>query len=276
MSAAVEREWLHGLSEDWQFVSSDAARRYLERLRRMAVAVAPQLPSRGRVLLVREPSLRSLSLPAGSVCLSTGLMDSVLDEAELLFVLAHELAHSASNAWPRHALRGLASSGDASERRRRWLSCAEDLIRLGHGDRQEFAADRLALEVARVLGYDSGAPLRWLRRIERRMFAGDRDLAEFALAHPSPNARANRIESERNLQLTSDGPAAVCNRAIFRRVLGHSAIRTELQPVAASEVHAGAASRPSVWRRRAKVGLLTVGALAAAWWLWSRVWVELG
>lgn len=53
----------------------------------------PNVPYHFRIKVVNEPVINAIAFPGGNVVVFRGLMDSVVKEEELAFVLAHELGH---------------------------------------------------------------------------------------------------------------------------------------------------------------------------------------
>jgi len=233
LAAATEGEVTAALTESWRLLGSARTSAYLGRLLREVAARIDGAPQDGRVILVDQTAVHSLALPSGTVLLSVGAVGAVEDEAELAFVLGHELAHTGSGdvstALVRLSLRGLVG-GRGAPSDTAWREAASDLIRLGYGDPREHEADRAALAALVELGYDPQAPLRFLGRLRERTDRGDPDVAELALAHPPPAQRLQSLEKQRNLQFRAATEVRV-DREVFRRAAGHSILAHELAPV---------------------------------------------
>jgi hypothetical protein len=261
LAAAVEAEVKGALSETWQFLGSERTSGYLHRVLREVAGRIPEAPADARVALVRDAAIRTLAFPSGTVLLSTGVLEALEDEAELAFVLGHELAHAASG----DAARALVRLGlwDLALSRREptelaWSRAALDLIRLGHGDRREHEADAAALAAMASLGYDTLAASRYLRRVLDRTDRGDGDLAELALAHPPAPDRLQRMDRLRSLRLPLPNAERV-NREVYRRAAGHTALASDLVPV-----------RPFGGRARRDRRLAL--SLGRPRWLWAVAW----
>lgn len=233
LASATETEVRIALAASWQFVGSDDTAAYLRRVLRDVAGRIPGAPDDGRVFLVREESIRTLALPSGTVLLSLGALEGLEDEAELAFVLAHELAHvgagDAREALVRVGLRDLVAARHGQEGPD-WSHAALDLIRLGHGDHSEYAADAIAVAAIESLGYETEAALRYLRRVRERTDRGDGEVAELALAHPPAVDRLKRVEALQSLRARASSPGRI-DREVFRRVAGHTALASGLAPV---------------------------------------------
>jgi len=222
---AAEEEVKQALEEACDFIGAPETIAYLERVAMDVAGKIDGAPRSCRVALLAEPSFRTLALPSGTLVISTGALATLADEAELAFVLGHELEHAAAAAVPLvRVCLGALTRGDAAMRTETWTEVSLDLSRVGYGDRREHEADVKAVCAIRELGYDPEAVTRFLNRLQSATAAGDPTLAETALAHPTPADRLRHLEAVFVEPLRSS-PRKV-NRDIFRRVAGHSAIAT--------------------------------------------------
>ena len=232
--SATEAEVRLALDEQWRFVTSDALSTYLGGMIRRLAGQLEGAASSSRIVLIDDPALRSLALPSGIVLISEGLLSSLEDEAELAFVIGHELAHATSG----DASAGLVRLGlhtvsreqsSGAPAREVWARAASDLIRLGYGRRRERNADRAAIAAMVSLGYDPQSVPRCLARFDARADEGDTRFVEYAFAHPALSQRGRWIQSD---VAASDRPTSGyrVNRELFRRVAGHSALADSLVP----------------------------------------------
>jgi predicted Zn-dependent protease len=233
VAEAIETEVRAALEAEWKFVGSTSVSVYLERMAGQLRRRMDPAPSRSHVVLFEAPEWWTLAMPSGTILLSLGTIVGLEDEAELAFVLAHELAHAASaEAAVRLVRTGLqvVALEDNGGREQSWSHAAHDLIRLGYGRVREKEADRRAIEVVTALGYDPNSVANYLRRVERLVAEGDRRVAEIALAHPTPASRLRTVEE---CVAASPQPrvAPRVNREVFRRVAGHDVLATRLERV---------------------------------------------
>ncbi len=239
IAAAAEAEILQGLAGRWRFVRSSGLDLYLARLARQVAGHVEGAPTTPRVILVDDGTQRALALPSGLILLSVGVLRFLEDEAELVFVLAHELAHASSGdaavRLVRHGFHATQAAGGAPEPAA-WGDAAEDLVRLGYGRKRERDADARALEAMTALHYETESALRYLRRLQERTWVGDATVAELALAHPPAADRLRRIEKALYGRPGSDADRKV-NREVFRRavtvVLAEPLPPVDLLPTAA-------------------------------------------
>jgi predicted Zn-dependent protease len=233
VAEAIESEVRAALGAEWKFVNSTSLSTYLERMAGQLRRQMDPCPARSQVVLFEAPEWWTLALPSGTILLSLGTLVGLEDEAELAFVLAHELAHAASaEAAVRLVRTGLqvVALEDNGGHEASWSHAAQDLIRLGYGRVRETDADRRAIEVVTALGYDPNSVSNYLRRVERLVADGDRRVAEIALAHPTPARRLRTVE-----EWVSASPqprvGTRVNREVFRRVAGDDVLATRLERV---------------------------------------------
>ncbi|MCP3977942.1 MAG: M48 family metalloprotease [bacterium] len=278
VALATETEVLSALDREVETVTSETLAAYLDRVARLVADQMQDAPQSPRVVIVDNGSFETLALPSGTLLISRGMLATLQDEAELVFMLAHELAHVATGAAAGSLVR--LSLGQVTRRAESdddgWILAAMDLIRLGHGTPAEHEADTLALDTLLALEYDPQSALRFLRRIERRIDDGGSEAQEYALAHPPPRDRARRLERALARAAESDSPPRV-NRDVFRRAAGTQALESSLTRVrglgdAFSPPEAADTSGPDmrrlVW---SAVGIFVLtGLILAAGWILAR------
>jgi hypothetical protein len=263
LAAATEQEILQALESRRRFLTSEASAVYLESLVRRVAKCVDGAPPGCRVVLLDDPALKTLALPSGTIVLSQETLDDLEDEAQLVFLLAHELAHAASDATGRLIRVGLreVTREDPVRDEEAWADLAEDIVRLGYGRRREREADARGLGAVLELGYDPRSVIRYLRRLEKLGAREDDRLRELLLAHPPAGERIRRIE-ETLAGRVDDGEARLVNREVLRRAARSHAdavTRTRL-----GEVGNGVGDESGPEKTRRPVSWLPwVGAVAA-------------
>lgn len=163
--------------------------------------------------LLRSDAVNAISAPGGYVFVTSGLLDTVADEAELAGVLAHEIAHvtrghaveiikslkakntamnAATDAWKEAA--GFASVLDGF---------LDDFLTRGLPRETEFEADEDATALLRRVGYDPAG----LRRLLERLQASGGGKGS---THPASTARLARLDGQ--LQRLPQGGAVGADR----------------------------------------------------------------
>jgi predicted Zn-dependent protease len=272
--AASSAEARAALGAAWPFVAMDALTSYAEGLSRDLAGRFAAPPAPIRVHVVREPAFRAIFLAPGDLVLSTGLLGDLVDEAELAFVMGHELCHGfrhdAAEEVSRVALRALARHPE-HHGPEMWVQSVLDVARLGYGRTRENEADLAAVEAMRDMGYDVAAALRLLARVERMSQCGAPEVAEWALSHPTATERQRQLESALREAGEHVGVSARVNREPFRRAV--AALRSGGDLPAArpfSEPHSMPVRSPVPPARRwiLPLAVAASGLLAAAvWWL---------
>jgi predicted Zn-dependent protease len=165
-----------------------------------AVAARRDLPYTFKVLRGRQ--VNAVSLPGGFIYATEGLMGFVQSDAELGFVLAHEVGHVAARHHvtmiERSLFLGLASrlllGGDGSAAQVGRV--VRFLLTRGFSREHEFEADRLAVAYAHRSGLNAAASLEFLGRL-RAVEGRDPDRVEVLLrTHPALADRIARVRTE--------------------------------------------------------------------------------
>ncbi len=162
-----------------------------------AVSDRRGLPYAFKVLRGRE--VNAVSLPGGFIYATEGLVRFVRSDAELAFVMAHEVGHVAARHHvtmiERHFLFGLIASlllgGDTT------AAQIAEIVRFflsrGFSREFEFEADRLAVSYAHRAGYDASAALGFMRRLRA---SGEADPGRYEVllrTHPGLTDRMVRV-----------------------------------------------------------------------------------
>ena len=130
----------------------------------------PNLPWRFGVVV--SDDLNAFALPGGIVCVTTGALKAMKNEAELATVLAHEIGHVAE----RHGIdqlkramvaQGLAIAalGTSPEIAQAAGAIAVQIVLNGYGREAEFEADRFGIQLASKAGYNPEALVAFLETI---------------------------------------------------------------------------------------------------------------
>lgn len=231
VAAAAENEVRAALATRWRFVTSPTAQPYLDRIARQLAGCIAGAPESPRVVLVDTRDHRTLALPSGALLVSTGLLSFVEDEAELAFVLGHEIAHAASGEAAvrlvRLGFQATARESAASDGLC-WSDAAVDLARLGYGRRRECDADTCALAAMLDCEYEPQSAARYLKRLHAAIGRGDEAVSETEVAHPTPFDRLRRIERTLGMRVGVTTDVARVNREVFRRALAPAALAASL------------------------------------------------
>jgi len=162
---------------------------------------------------------RIVSLPSGRIWITRGFLEAMEDEAQLAFILGHEMAHTAAGdaaaRFIRLGLIPLVREGADDQKMEESLA---DLSRLGFGRRRERQADEAALRGLLACGFATGSIGDLLERAAARYARGDTAPAEWIFAHPPVRDRCIRLEIAEHVGSRTRRTPKI-NREVFRRVV---------------------------------------------------------
>ncbi len=161
-------------------------------------------------LILDTEEVNAVAAPGGLILVSRGLLHCCRDEGSLAAVLAHEVAHVqlahgvkaiSSARWKTAGMTaaletGKSVSGVASEALGTFQNCVTDvtdkIINSGYARKQEFEADKTAVEILTRVGYDPAGLRQMLEEMQKRVKPDDKH--GFGKTHPEPKARIAEIE----------------------------------------------------------------------------------
>ncbi|MEW6441191.1 MAG: M48 family metallopeptidase [bacterium] len=150
------------------------------------------------VFVLKDPFLEALSLPEGGICITTGLLARLENEAQLAMVLAHELAHGLGRP-------GLPCMRMSSSEQRASPFIGKHGQRIAEGSPQDFAdavrncereADRVGMSLIRRAGYDPAEARRLLFLLQQE--------AEESFAGESASTGRLRTDLQERIQILSE------------------------------------------------------------------------
>ncbi|MCF7887966.1 MAG: M48 family metalloprotease [Candidatus Omnitrophica bacterium] len=158
----------------------------------------------------KEEMINAFSLPGGYIYIFKDLLD-ILDEDQLAFVLAHEMAHIVS----RHHIKRLqaamgynfiliaSTAAPSDDNFSGGLSFALAQIISAHSREDEFNADSLAVKYTKLSGYDPKAGLELLEKLYQKSKEQIRPLSYFR-THPYPAQRIANIKRQLHISLDAE------------------------------------------------------------------------
>jgi predicted Zn-dependent protease len=178
--------------------------------------------------LLDDPIVNAFALPGGYVYITRGILAYLGDEAALAGVMGHEIGHvTARHGAQRYTEQqlfglGLGLGSALSETFARYsglAGTAAQLLLLKYSRDDERQADRLGVEYATKIGYDTDEMAGFFHTLDAlTAAAGGSGLPGWASTHPDPGERYEKV-----LALTSDWQSRVGraeyrdNRATFLR-----------------------------------------------------------
>ena len=204
--AVVPSSWEAHLFPDFSRLQHEPANE-TERLRQKALdslierlaARWPEAPDNLRVGLMDSEQPNALAFPGGLILVTTALLDDVVSENELAFVLGHELGHYRGRDHLQSLGRGLAvglvmaalgRSGTTAD----LVALSGQLSSRSFGREQESEADAFGLALVEAeFGHVNGAT-EFFNRLPSPQTALERSLATYLATHPLTDARVDAME----------------------------------------------------------------------------------
>jgi predicted Zn-dependent protease len=162
-------------------------------------------------LILDTEEINAIAAPGGFILVSRGLLHCCRDEEALAGVLAHEVGHVAlahgvkairSARWKTAGMTAAleAGKGLGGQQLAEALSTFEDcvtdvtdkVINSGYARKQEFQADKAAVEILGRVGYSPAGLKQMLEEMQKRVKPQDK--RGFGKTHPDPKDRIAQIE----------------------------------------------------------------------------------
>ena len=166
------------------------------------------------VKIIQSDELNAFTLPGGHIFVNTGMLRVTASEAELASLLAHEIAHVSARHVTRQATRsellrtGLApveSMGGVGGMVARQLGPLGLPLGIFHFSREfESEADLLGVQYLFAAGYDPGASVDLLERIEAAERKRPGTVSRLYETHPATGDRIHKVEKAISRLKTGD------------------------------------------------------------------------
>jgi beta-barrel assembly-enhancing protease len=162
-------------------------------------------------LILDTDEINAIAAPGGFILVSRGLLHCCRDEESLAAVLAHEVGHVqlahgvkaiTSARWKTAGMTAALETGKSmspgmlSEAVGTFEACVTDvtdkIINSGYARKQEFEADKAAIQILTRVGYNPAGLKQMLAEMQKRVNPADK--RGFGKTHPEPKARIDQIE----------------------------------------------------------------------------------
>lgn len=190
--------------------------RYVNEVGQRLVAISdrPNLPFYFTVL--DSPMINAFALPGGYIYVTRGILAQMNSEAELAFVLGHEISHvtarhGAQRISQIQAAQLLNLGAGALFGREKvaswspWVNAGVSLAVLGYGRENEFEADLIGTDYAAEANYDPETASNFLYTLKRQEQYEPNWLQTFLSSHPPTSERIDRVE-DKTTQIIADAP----------------------------------------------------------------------
>ena len=179
------------LSEQYQRYPNEGVNQYVKQLGQQLVDVSNprEIPYHFRIVV--SDNVNAFAIPGGYIYVTTGLLRTAENEAQLASVLAHEIAHVNE----RHSVKALRQAVLAAGIADTVGLDINTLAQIGYqlavnlprGREAEYEADRIGLQILQSAEYPPSAFVNFLKKLENSTTR-----PEFLRTHPTS---ANRIEA---------------------------------------------------------------------------------
>lgn len=199
-----------------KFVTDPLILNYLNRLGHKVVGLIPQNPFKYRFLIINHDQVNAFATPGGYVYLLRGLVETAQNEAELMSVLCHEVAHAAlrhisdrMNKAKRVSLAtlagllagvliGVAAGGQAAGQISQALMAgslaAGASAMLQYSRQDEAEADNQGYKYLTTLGYNPKYMIDMLKRIRQAGLGMGDLIPSYLKTHPGTDDRILQIQ----------------------------------------------------------------------------------
>lgn len=154
---------------DAELITEPRLDAYVNQVGAAVAAASSRYDLEWRFVVFSQQRPEAFAVPGGFVFLSSGLLESLRDEAELAGVLGHQVAHVAlahgAAALDEAVPAGAADGQPAEQQLQKLVAAALRLLRAPRPARQELAADAYGATYVACAGYDPAGLARVYRRL---------------------------------------------------------------------------------------------------------------
>ncbi|MFW5966053.1 MAG: M48 family metallopeptidase [Persicimonas sp.] len=190
------------LLKEVDLLDNEEIQSYVDSLGRRAVRAADGRP-RGidyNFSVIEGDEVNAFAMPGGEIYVYSGLLEEVENEAELMSVIAHEVAHVTERhiarrlvqAYGLQALMGAALGEEPGVVAELVAGVAAQGYLLKYSRSQEADSDRHGVEYMVEAGYDPQAFISFFKKMQR----GGASPPEFLSSHPNPENRIAAVREQ--------------------------------------------------------------------------------
>tara|TARA_A100001015_G_C15038608_1_gene737971 strand:+ start:2460 stop:3518 length:1059 start_codon:yes stop_codon:yes gene_type:complete len=215
--AQIQRQ--HGLYRDPELS------RYINHVGQKVVKFCGRTNINYYFTVLDSPMINAFALPGGYVYVTRGVLAQMNSEAELAFVLGHEVAHIAA----KHGAQRITQAegiGAAlrlasillKESANDWGAVVNKVVELsvmGYGRQNEFESDMLGADYSHQASYSIEAGSEFLRTLKKQEKYESNWLAQLHSSHPPTAERINRIQDKIDELEASENIKLMVRKSIF-------------------------------------------------------------
>lgn len=176
--------------------------RYVQEVGQKIVAVCGRHDITYHFKVIESDELNAFSLPGGWVYIYTGLLKHLDNEAELAFVLGHEVGHIVG----RHAIKRLQviyginfllslafKEHQPSPVEQKILNVLFNIVLAGYSRQEEFEADAMGVYFAGKAGWNPVASVETIKLLDSLMKFKPNGITELFMDHPTNRERIEKL-----------------------------------------------------------------------------------
>ena len=190
-------------------IEDPEVRQYVNNVVRRLVRAMPPQPFEFSPSVALHPSLNAFAVPGGYICVFSGLIMNLDNEAELAGVLAHELAHVTQ----RHvasrleraqyitlgalltAIAGVALGGPAGAAAAVTAAGAGQSAMLNYSRLDESEADNIGLQYLQAAGYPASGMVGGFKVLRQKSWLSGISVPTYLSTHPAIGDRVNNLDA---------------------------------------------------------------------------------
>lgn len=182
---------------------------YVDRLLKRIVRAIPPQPFEFHASVIRHNALNAFAAPGGYVCVFSGLLMNMNDEAELAGVLAHELSHVTQRHMASRmeraqyltigsllaAVAGIAIGGPAGAAAAMGAAGASQSAMLNYSRLDESEADNIGLQYLTQAGYPPVGMVNGFKVLRKKSWLSGARVPAYLSTHPDIGDRINSLSA---------------------------------------------------------------------------------
>ncbi len=191
-------------------IEDPEVQQYVNSLIKRLVKAMPPQPFEFSPSVVLHPALNAFAVPGGYVCVFSGLIMNLDNEAELAGVLAHELAHvtqrHAASRLERAqyitigallaAIAGVALGGPAGAAAAVTAAGAGQSALLNYSRLDESEADNIGLQYLQAAGYPATGMVGGFKILRQKSWLSGVNVPTYLSTHPAIGDRVNNLDAK--------------------------------------------------------------------------------
>lgn len=197
------RESDAAIRQEYPVLQDEAIAAYVQEIGEKVAAYSDRNDVEYRFTVLDSDVINAFAAPGGFIYITTGLLATAGDEAEVACVLSHEVGHVVG----RHSVRQMQQTlgvqvvaqlvlGEDSDAWSQVAGLGAGLFTMKNSRDHEFAADEFGVKYAVAAGYDPAGMVRFFQALVEQYGAGAEGVAGWMSTHPNTNERIDEAREE--------------------------------------------------------------------------------